>query len=100
MEREYNYLLHLLGAYLREEEPEALDGVDWQKLMHLAHIHSVIGILGYMSMKYPICLDEQVKPCLRRLCLNTIGLYTQRKALAQTMVQELDRAGIDYILMK
>lgn len=100
MEREYNYLLHLLGAYLREEEPEALDGGDWQKLMHLAHIHSVIGILGYMSMKYPICLDEQVKPCLRRLCLNTIGLYTQRKALAQTMVQELDRAGIDYILMK
>lgn len=100
MEREYNYLLHLLGAYLREEEPEALDGVDWQKLMHLAHIHSVIGILGYMSMKYPICPDEQVKPCLRRLCLNTIGLYTQRKALAQTMVQELDRAGIDYILMK
>lgn len=100
MEREYNYLLHLLGAYLREDEPEALDGVDWQKLMHLAHIHSVIGILGHMSMKYPICLDEQVKPCLRRLCLNTIGLYTQRKALAQTMVQELDRAGIDYILMK
>lgn len=100
MEKEYTYLLHLLGAYLRCEEPESCDGVDWDKLMQLAQIHSVIGILGYMSMKYPICPDPQRKGTLRSFCLETIRQFAQRNALAEAVVAELEKAGIDHILMK
>ena len=46
MEREYQSLLHLLGAYLREEEPQAWENVDWVKLVQLSQIHCVTGILG------------------------------------------------------
>ena len=100
MEAEYRYLLHLLGAYLREEAPEPAENVDWEKLLELARIHSVNGIVGYMGRKYPICNDAQYNGQFRSLCMGTIALCTQRHALAQTMSQQLDEAGINHILMK
>lgn len=100
MEAEYQYLVHLLGAFLREETPEISDTVDWQKLLRLAQIHNVTGILGYMGKKYPICGDPQVKPHLRSLCLNTIAIFARRNAMADALAAELEKAGIDHILMK
>lgn len=99
METEYTYLLHLLGAYLRGEAPEAAEP-DWDQLLTLAQIHSVPGIVGYMCQKYPICQDPQRKGILRGLCMNTISVFARRHALAQLMVGELEQAGIDHILMK
>lgn len=100
MEREYTYLLHLLGAYLREEEPQVWENVDWTKLVQLAQIHCVTGILGYMTMSWPICPEEQMNASLRRICLNTIALFARRAALAEVFSQTLSRNGIDHILMK
>lgn len=100
MEHESEYLLHLLGAYLREEEPQAETDVDWIKLVQLAQIHCVTGILGYMTMTYPICPDEQMKASLRSVCLNTIALFARRAALADVFSQTLSRNGIGHILMK
>lgn len=100
METEYTYLLHLLGAYLREETPETSENVDWEALLSLAQIHSVTGIVGYMGRKYPICPDPQRGPAFRGLCMGTISLFSRRFALAQAMVQALEDAGIDHILMK
>ena len=100
MERESQYLLHLLGAYLREEEPQVWEDVDWAKLVQLAQIHCVAGILGYMTMSWPICPDEQMKASLRSVCLNTIALFARRAALADVFSQTLSRNGIDHIVMK
>ena len=100
MEREYKYLLHLLGAFLREETPEVSEQVDWQKLLQLAQIHSVVGILGYMGKKYPICEDPQQKALMRSLCFNSVALFARRNTMADAMAAELERAGIDHILMK
>lgn len=99
METEYSYLLHLLGAYLRGEAPEAAEP-DWDQLLTLAQIHSVPGIVGYMGKKYPLCQDPQRKSELRGLCMNTISVFARRHAMAQMMVQNLEQAGIDHILMK
>lgn len=100
MELEYEYLLHLLGAYLREEKPEVREDVDWTKLVQLAQIHCVTGILGYMSMSHPICPDGQMKASLRTVCVNTIGLFAQRASLADAFIGQLNEAGIDHIIMK
>ena len=72
METEYKYLLHLLGAYLREEEPETCPDVNWEKLLELAGIHSVIGILGYLTMCYPICPDPKIAATLRNFCKRSV----------------------------
>lgn len=100
METEYSYLLHLLGAFLRTETPETSENVDWQKLLQLAQIHGVTGILGYMGKKYPICGDPQMKAQLRSLCFNSVAMFAQRNILTDAMVAELEKAGIDHILMK
>lgn len=100
MEREYTYLLHLLGAYLRGDRPESAEGIDWEKLMQLAQIHNVMGVLGFLSMQYPICPDAGMKASLRRVCLNTMSLFARRNTLAQELVEELENAGIDHIVMK
>lgn len=100
METEYSYLLRLLGAYLREEAPAPADNVDWEKLLELARIHSVIGIVGYMGKKFPICPDQRYSGAFRSLCMSTISLYARRHALALEIAAQLEQAGIDHILMK
>lgn len=100
MEKEYEYLLHLLGAYLSEREPEAREGIHWPKLVQLSQIHCVTGILGYLTMQYPICPDGELNKALRKGCMETILLFTQRGAAMEALSGELSRAGIDHILMK
>lgn len=100
METEYKYLLRLLGAFLREEAPESCETVDWQKLLQLSQVHGVAGILGYMGKKYPICGDPQIRSQMRSLCLSTIAMFAQRNAAADALAAELEKAGIDHILMK
>lgn len=99
METAYAPLLSLLGAYLRQEPPQ-ITVSHWDSLLSLAQIHSVSGIVGYMGKKYPICQEPQRLPELRSLCLNTISMYARRQALARELVQQLDQAGIDHVLMK
>lgn len=98
METEYRYLLHLLGAYLRREQPQMPENVDWGSLLRLAQIHGVTGIVGYMGKQYALCPERQSE--LRSLCMGTIALFARRYALAQEMVRQLESAGIDHILMK
>ena len=100
MEPEYTYLLHLLGAYLREEAPDPAGNMDWDALLALAQIHGVTGIVGYMGRTYPLCPDPQRKSAFRNLCMGTIALFARRFSLAQVLIQQLEQAGIDHILMK
>ncbi|MBQ2854015.1 MAG: nucleotidyltransferase family protein [Oscillospiraceae bacterium] len=100
METECRYLLHLLGAYIRKETPEISADADWQKLIQLAQIHSVTGILGYMTMKHPICPDAQAAAFLRSGCRNTVARFAQRSIQAEALSKTLEQAGIDHILMK
>ena len=100
METENKYLLHLLGAYLRQEDPEFCPDANWEKLLELADIHSVVGILGYLTMRYPICPAANIAATLRNFCKSTVAVFTRRGLQAQLLVQQLEDAGIDHILMK
>ena len=100
MKTENSYLLHLLGAYLREEEPEICPDVNWKNLLDLSVIHNVVGILGYMSMRYPICPEPEIAATLRSSCKATVAIFTRRSFQAQQLMQALENAGIDHIVMK
>lgn len=100
MDRESEYLLHLLGAFLRKEEPHTCPEADWGKLGKLAHIHNVSGILGYMATAWPICPEPEIRARLRTLCRSTMAGYAERDALARKLSGELSAAGIDHIVMK
>lgn len=100
MDRESEYLLHLLGAFLRKEEPRYCPEADWARLEKLAHIHNVSGILGYMATAWPICPEPETRARLRLLCRSTMAGYAEREAMAHRLSRELAEAGIDHIVMK
>lgn len=100
MEHEYKYLLDLVGNHITEQEPAKTPELNWQKLIQLAHIHNVLGILGYMTLKHPICPDENLRKYLRQICLNTISVYTNRANKMHALIQQMNQKGIDHILMK
>ena len=100
MDRESEYLLHLLGAFLHQAQPEEPGDLDWGKLLQLSKIHTVTGILGYMAMSFPICPDGELKATLRSACLTTIHAFNRRAALASALLEQLNSAGIDHIVMK
>ena len=100
MDRESQYLLHLLGAFLHQAQPEEPGDLDWGKLLQLSKIHTVTGILGYMAMSFPICPDGELKATLRSACLTTIHAFNRRAALASALLEQLNSAGIDHIVMK
>ena len=98
MEKESEYLFHLLGAYVRGAEPERAVGMELEKLRHLAGIHSVKGIFAYMAMKYRLFPEHSAT--FRRACMTTINGFGQRGGRAEMLFAELARRGIDYVPMK
>lgn len=100
MDCEAEYLLHLLGAYIREEEPGIRTDTDWGKLLQLAHSHSVPGILCDMAMRYDLCTNEKEAAFAREICMSTIAGFAHRAALADHFLELLAENGIDHIVMK
>ena len=101
MNREYEYLLSLLGAFLQGRIPQGGVNADWAQLVRLAQIHNVTGILGYMVMQNPtICPDEALRAELRKSCLGTIAAFARRGAAFEALTQKLNDAGIPHIVMK
>ena len=98
MERESEYLFRLLGAYIRGEAPGDAAGLDAEKLKHLANIHSVDGIFCYMAMRHGLFPAE--RGAFRAECMAVIGGYAKRAALAEMLFEEMNRRGIDHVLMK
>ena len=98
MDRESEYLFHLLGAYVRGEAPESPAGMELEKLRHLANIHSVDGIFCYMAMRHGLFPAE--RSSFRAECMAVIGGYAKRAALAEILFEEMTRRGIDHLLMK
>lgn len=100
VEKESQYLLHILAAYLHETQPAADPGVDWGRLIALARSHNLVGILGYMADLYPICPDPQHTAALREFYLTTLMEFANRGVLAEEFSQTLADSGIDHILTK
>lgn len=100
MEKEYRYLLQLLGAYVNRRAPEPAADVDWEKLLQLAKTHTVTGILGHMAKKYQLCPDPQTAGTLRQAALATAMKFARRAELCGAFCRQLNKAGIEHILMK
>jgi hypothetical protein len=100
VEKEARYLLHLLGAYLRNEKPEIWPEINWDSLIELAYSHNLVGTLGYMADSYPICPEPRKVAQLRQFYLTTLMGFANRGALAEEFSQTLEDNDIDHVLMK
>ncbi|MCD8356570.1 MAG: nucleotidyltransferase family protein [Clostridia bacterium] len=93
------YLLKNLKGFINNKNLGSFDG-NWMELIQLANIHSVTGILGYMVMSYPDESNAQVAPLMRKQCLQSIGIFSQRAEKMKLLLQQMNEQGIDHLLFK
>lgn len=93
-------LVTLLKNFIKDEPLSVPDDTNWMELSALASIHSVSGIMGYMLMQNPLSSAKELLPALRRECLQSIAVYAQRAACMDQLIIEMNKAGIDHLLMK
>ena len=99
MNEESLYLLKALKGFLLKQDPGTFHG-DWAKLLRLANIHFVSGILGYMVMSYPDESNAQVASFMRKQCLQTINIFSKKAENMKRLIQKMDEQGIDHLLFK
>lgn len=99
MNEESIYLLNILKAFVLNENPGTFHG-DWSKLIHLAGIHSVTGILGYTVMNYPDESNAQVAGFMRKQCLQSIAVLSQRSGKMKNLIQLMNEQEIDHLIFK
>ena len=100
MEQEELFLLDVLKSFVREEKLNFDRELDWPRLLRLAMIHAVDGILGYMAMQSPCPQTEPLLPLLKKKCFASVASNVQRTALADELLTKLDDFGIDHLLFK
>lgn len=100
MEQEQTYLISLLRAFIHGTAPEKPEGLSWERLISLAGIHAVTGIVGHMAMKYDLCPEPETRKKLRTVCMQTVNLYTRRAALAQKLTGDLAAEQVPTVAMK
>ena len=93
------YLLRVLRGFVLGEDPGPFSG-DWQALLELAAMHSVTGVLGHSVMSFPHEDSAPVAPAMRRQCLQTMALFSQRAEAMAQLTQALSAEGIDQLLFK
>lgn len=99
MNEESVYLLKVLKGFVLGENPGEFHG-DWTKLIKLAKIHSVMGILGFMVMSYPDESNSQVADFMKKQCLRTITLISQRSESMKQLIGKMNSKKIDHLLFK
>lgn len=99
MNEESVYLLKVLKGFVLGENPGEFHG-DWTKLIKLAKIHSVMGILGFMVMSYPDESNSQVADFMKKQCLQTITLISQRSESMKQLIVKMNSKKIDHLLFK
>lgn len=97
---EYEYLIHLLKCFCHQNVPEKRENIDWEKMINLSMIHSVQGIFSYMMISYKLSDDANLLESMRRLCMQTIMLYTGKDHAMKILIDQMNHAGIEHILFK
>ena len=93
------YLLCVLRGFVQGEDPGPYSA-DWQQLYTLSMMHSVTGILGHSVMSYPHDDSAPIAQMMRRQCLQTMALFSQRGEAMAKLTEALSNEGIDHLLFK
>ena len=93
------YLLRVLRGFVQGEDPGPFSG-DWQRLLELAAMHSVTGILGHSVMSFPHPDSAPFAQTMRRQCLQTMALFSRRAEAMAQLTHALSAEGIDHLLFK
>lgn len=97
--KEIDYLLVLLNAALKEQEPPAPKGIDTKKLLKLAIAQQVYNTVLPSLEKLNILSDEE-KSDWNNYRLSELKKTIQVNNERESICADLDEAGIDYMFLK
>lgn len=95
---EKQYFLHLAKSFINGTAPQNSENIDTAKLMRLANIHTLSGMVCYMADKYSLFGSDAEK--YKSVYLKTVILMTKRDIKATRLFEEFEKNGIDYITFK
>jgi len=96
------YFIDLLSAFVNKTQPVEILNADWKQIIHLAKLHSVSGILGYMAGKLPESNrpnSETIKS-MHDSMYNTVIMFTKRAYAMQQLMKQFEEYQIPCLLMK
>lgn len=96
----YNAYLAILKSFVEDRKPQLAAEDKPEALMQLASIHSTPGIVAYTYMHWPELTDENTADAMRSQCLDYFALYIRRAERMKNLMEKLDEAGIDHLMMK
>lgn len=100
MEQSYLDLVQLLRAFVKSERPQFPDEIDWNSVCHLADINSVLGIVAYVTMRFPGLAEEKLSRVMHRVCLQTAAQFSQRAERMRQLMKAFNDRGIDHLVFK
>ena len=100
MHEVYPQYMAALRSFVQGSTPEALTAEQWRKLMELSYIHSTQGILSHVYLSHPELVSSDLRPRLRQMCFNEVGIYATRAEQMVQLAAQLNQNAIDCLLFK
>ena len=96
----YLNLLSILEGFVHNRKPDIGKEIQFSQLYKLSTIHSITGIVGYMSYQYPSLIPGPWKEKFEYESALAIGIMSLKSEQLQTIESMLEKNGIAYLLFK
>ena len=95
-------ILSILNAFLNDQQNIDIPvDIDWKKINLLAEINSVSGIIGYVLQQADIdSVPAEIRRKYENDFLSTITITTMRDEDMKSLIDLLNKNGIDHLLFK
>ena len=102
MTKDKQHFVEILKSFIHETPFDDSDMTtdDWLQVIQLAAIHSDEGIVAYIMKMNPSEANLPLKAQAHHILMQTIVLYANRAELMKTLIQLMNEAGIDHLLLK
>lgn len=96
------YFIDMIGAFINRVKPQAKQRVNWDEVLYLSQIHSLTGLLGYMSQmeSSEFKPNEKLAKSFLNIYIYNLQLAINRNLEFKEIIDELCRNKIPHILMK
>lgn len=100
MQTEQQVLITLLDDFIHKTTPRLPQEIDWDDVVYLAAINSVLGIISFMISRYHLQEDPEVLDACKSYYERSYRLYARMYGKAESLMGKLREEQIDHVLFK
>lgn len=100
MQKEQLVLITLLNNFIHKTTPQLPEEINWDEVVYLAHINSVLGIISFMISRYHLQQDEEVLAACKSYYQRTYQRFCFLNEKIKEVTEMLSKATIDHVLFK